>query len=358
LREPIPPVDPTDPDISALEKQVSDLTAYLEALTSHTEARQRHYSADLERLSAEVEAAKSDAAAKSEALLADQERVVQNLISEQMAELNALTSHTQKVDHNCGNWSKIFSEIANVESELEEADVQLQLTRAHSKQEELTLERDSMAKEHALREAALAAALELRVEAVTNELTQLAAEERHLRQQHEIVLADARRSLEGIITIHASGLRKLREGIARQNQALASRLSLAKAQLERERRCVEMEEAAFNASIDSLSKAKRATVKRYTEQLEAGQGQITKLSEVLAAQQSGEAEDEAATRASITKTDALTRENAALEQKVKALEEELAVRRTQVRTATRVLSGARSPTKKEASDDSLHASLE
>jgi hypothetical protein len=193
---------------------------------------------------------------------------------------------------------------------------------------------------------------------VTDELAQLATEERQLRQQHEIVIADCRQSQAGVAAIRASALRKLREETARRDQALASQLALAKAQLERERHRWESEEAAANAAAENLSKVKRATAKSCAERLEAAQTQITKLSAVLAAQQSGEAEDDAAARASIAKTEALARENATLAQRVKAFKEELAALKSQATAAASFLSSARTPTKKDATDDSFQTALE
>jgi hypothetical protein len=354
-------IDPSDQDVSTLETHVRDLSAFLTALTNHVETRRARYATELEALASQIDALKSSSSAQLESLLEQQESEAQSIISDQTAELSKLSARTENVEKNCELWGKLSVQIENVKSDLEASDLELQRDRVMAEQRELAILQAIQRQEIQLQESFAASELEMKVTASQAELTELAATERQQRQQHAIFIADCRQVQENLVKIHANVKRQLESELQRRDHAFAAHLKIIQAQLEREQHACENETIATKSAVENLGQLKRATAKKCAQQLQAATASITELSELLDQQQQSEAADQTGARASIEKTDALNRENIALQEKLATLEAQLARIREQEAMASNFLQRARTPTKPAASEkgtEQMHASFE
>jgi hypothetical protein len=345
------PIPTLDEETASLGVQVAELHQVLDSMGQTSEDQKARYADELAALSAEIENTKSSSAANLQAVLDAQESELESLKAKQAAELAQITARARNAESNCEYLGKLSGEIDNARIELEESDLNLQITRVKGEQAELALVQSSQLQEQRIQEEILVQVLEMRLEAAHAELMDVEAVERKQCRDHEAVVVDCYHAQMNLETIHTAVMRRLESGGKRRDAAFDVQVGALRTQLKREKEELETEMKAAKGAIEKVEELKAVTDRKYTQQLEEAMGSISELSELLENQQENEKEDEIAFRASVEKRDALIREKVVLAGRLAGLETELAKLKQQAAMASTALQETRTPPDRQPEEE-------
>jgi HSP90 family molecular chaperone len=339
--------DAATQEIAELEAQVNELGNFLRTLTQHCADRKTRYAQYLSDLTAQIAKAKAISSTQYERLLATQSDELTSLVAQQRDEINELLASRAGFDASCEEWLRLTSEIESVRVAIEESQLQTQITRVQQEQHELSALRANRVNESQADQSAKAHVLETRLETVLEEVNQLSALQRQQKQQYDIIAQECLSAQETIQRIHSGLLQTLQEEAKKRDATFNSHLDVVRKQLEQEQQRFESEAKIGGAMIEDLHQLRRATRRGYSDQIQAAVTDIRDIEELLKREPWPVSEVEAAL-SSVAKTQSIERENAALAQRVKRLEAELAEIQAQTVLAKTTLKRATTPAKAES----------
>jgi hypothetical protein len=333
--------DAATQEVAELEAQVSELGNFLQTLRQHCEDRKSRYSQYLSDLTGQIEKAKTVSATQYERLLGNQAAELASLVAQQRDEINELLARRAGFDASCEEWSRLTAEIDSVRAAIEESQLETQITRVKQEERELSASRANRVTETQADQSAKAHVLETRLEIVREEVNQLSALQRQQTQQYDIIAQECLSAQETIQRIHSGLLQTLQEEAKKRDATFASHLEVVRKQLEQEQQRLEGDAKVGSAMIEDLHQLRRATRRRFSDQIQAAVTDIKDIEDLLK-QEPWPASEVEAELSSVAKTQSIERENGALAQRVKRLEAELAEIQAQTALAKSTLKQATS----------------
>jgi predicted nucleic acid-binding Zn-ribbon protein len=341
LKKPVIP-DLSTGEIDALESQVSELSTFLQSLTRHCEQRKERYTQYLNDLMDQIDRAKSVCEEQYGDLVFQQEAELADLIAVQKNELAQIVIQKTGIDASSAEWEKLTKELESVRTALEESNIRVKITRTQQEQRELAIMRASRRSEAQMKEAARSLVQAGRLEALQEEIAQLAAVQREQRRVYDNVMSECVAAQNTIARVHDGLIETLQEEAGKRGAIFAKHLEIVRKQLAEEERRLENDAKAAQALVAEYTHIQKVTNRRCAKQLQKAVDDINAI-EALVNQDVREEENDKGSISSMTKNQTAERENCDLEQQVKYLEAELAALKGQIANATAALKNARTP---------------
>jgi hypothetical protein len=334
--------DSANLEVDELEKQVSELSTLLTSLKSHARDRKLRYEKELKALEAKMEKDKTLSAESLKKELVEQQEEIESLLVEQQDELQRASVQQQQLTSESLVWTQMTAGLPDLAEDLEQSELQIQLTRAQSEQEELSVLQETRTRETTIRQSGDLQSLKAKLDVEQQTLAELGVTERQQRQQHNNVLSDCVQCRKLLEQIHENMIQKLSTENKKREQSFTSHLETVRRQLEKERERFENEVKSAKSQLADLQQIKKTISKRCLQQLQAAANDIRQMDRLLQEQRGIDKEDPTATSLLI-KSEGIERENLVMTQKVERLEAELDVLRNQAAELTRAIQERRRP---------------
>jgi hypothetical protein len=334
--------DSATAELGQLEQQLSELTDFLHSLKSHARERTLRYQKEIASFQERIEQEKARYAETLAAEVSQQQREIQELLATQQEELDRLVVQQREVRGVSEDWVKMTSSLTSLADHLDASELQIQLTRAQSEQEELSALQATRFQEDEFRQSRDARVREVQLDLKRDELAELEASQRQQRRHQSHLIAECLQAQEMLAQIHGNLVKRLSEESQKREKSFASHLAMVRGQLEKEQQRHESEIKSSKSLLGELALVRKALSKRCTQQLQAATEDIKQMDRMT--KQQNELEDnDPATVSSIIKTEEIERENGILAQKVTALEAELGEIQGQAAMLRQTIQKERSP---------------
>lgn len=226
--------DSANLEAAELEEEIAELSTFLTSLKSHAAERKLRHQKELTALGARIEKDKARYAESVEKEVAEQQAEIQGLLAEQEEELQWASVQQQRINADSSNWTQLTADLPALADDLEQSKLQIQVTRARSEQQELSVLQKTQTRDEKMRQSANLQFRQLQLDVERARLMDVGAAEKQQKQQHRDLMSECAQSRDLLAQIHENLIQKLGAESTKREKWFASHLEMVRRQLEKE----------------------------------------------------------------------------------------------------------------------------